>query len=109
MQTQFQRKMLLKYGQGITLLDATYKTTKYDIPLYNMCVNTNFGFLICGSFFISSDTTSSVAEALQVFKEWNPGWHPENFMCDYDLKEIRAVEETFSGIMYLVHLNTQYF
>lgn len=34
-QTDWQREMLLKYGNTMTLMDATYKVTKYDIPFPN--------------------------------------------------------------------------
>jgi hypothetical protein len=33
-QEEWQRKLLLKYGSDLALLDATYKTTKYAMPLF---------------------------------------------------------------------------
>jgi len=81
-------------------MDATYNTTKYEVPLYNLCVNTNVGFHIVASFFISRDTKSNVAEALDIIRRWNSSWEPTNFMCDYDLREIGAIESIFKGIQY---------
>ncbi|KAL5008843.1 hypothetical protein ScPMuIL_014424 [Solemya velum] len=93
-QTRFQQTLMAKYG-AVTLMDATYKTTKYEIPLYNLCVQTNVGFFIVASFFLSADTTTCIAEALEVIKGWNPSWHPENFMCDFDMREIGALQSIF--------------
>ena len=33
-QDEWQRELLMTYGNTITLMDATYKTTKYSIPLF---------------------------------------------------------------------------
>lgn len=44
-QTEWQKRLLNMYGQEICLLDATYKTTKYDLPAFFVCVNTNVGYI----------------------------------------------------------------
>ena len=33
-QDDWQKDLLVKYGNTITLIDATYKTTKYDLALF---------------------------------------------------------------------------
>lgn len=48
-QEKWQRDLLLKYGGEICLLDATYKTTKYAVPLFFLCVKTNSGFAVAGN------------------------------------------------------------
>ena len=35
------RRLYRRYGRNLILLDATYKTTKYALPLYFMVVQTN--------------------------------------------------------------------
>ena len=35
------RRLCRRYGRDLILLDATYKTTKYALPLYFMVVKTN--------------------------------------------------------------------
>ena len=40
-QTQGQQRLLNRYGNDLYLLDTTYKTTKYDIPVFFLCVKTN--------------------------------------------------------------------
>lgn len=47
-QEEWQRDLLLKYGGEICLLDATYKTTKYAVPLFFLCVKTNIGYAVVG-------------------------------------------------------------
>ena len=47
-----------KYGNCIALLDATYKTTKYSIPLFFVAVKTNMKYMVVGSFVIQEETTS---------------------------------------------------
>ena len=33
-QEEWQRGLLCKYGSKVTIIDATYKTTKYNLPLF---------------------------------------------------------------------------
>ena len=40
-QTEKQNRLLQKYGNYICLMDATYKTTRYALPLFFLCVRTN--------------------------------------------------------------------
>ena len=54
-QEKWQRDLLVKFGNTITLIDATYKTTKYEIPLFFLSVKTNVsGFRIHSIIRISS-------------------------------------------------------
>lgn len=47
-QENWQRNLLIKYGNEISLIDATYKTTKYALPLFFVCVKTNCGYSVVG-------------------------------------------------------------
>ena len=42
-QEKWQRDPMQQYANNISLLDATYKTTKYDLSLFFLCVKTNVG------------------------------------------------------------------
>lgn len=95
-QSKSQQRLLERYGK-ITLLDATYKTTRYALPLFFLCVKTNVNYQVVGMFLIQNETTDEIAAALQIFKDWNPAWNPEYVMTDFDEKEINAVERTFLG------------
>ena len=106
-QTTWQRRLLSKYGNDICLLDATYKATRYALPLFFLAVKTNVDYQVVTSLFVLQDeSTDSIKEALQVIKDWNPDWQPSFFMTDFCKEEIHAVEETFPGItkLSILHL-----
>ena len=48
-QTQWQKELLKHYGNNISLIDATYKTTRYDLALFFICVRTNVGYSVVHS------------------------------------------------------------
>ena len=54
-QTQWQNEMLPKYGNTMTLLDATYKTTMYDLALFFVTVQTNAGYTVAAKFLVHSE------------------------------------------------------
>ena len=47
-QESWQRDLLVRYGSSLCLMDATYKTTKYSLPLFFLCVLTNAGYMAVG-------------------------------------------------------------
>ena len=54
------------YGDSITLMDATYKTTKYELPLFFVSVKTNVGYSVVADFIVQSETTEHITEALKI-------------------------------------------
>lgn len=86
-----------KYGNEICLLDATYKTTKYSIPLFFLAVKTNVDYQIIGSFAMQDETTIAITEALSILKSWNDNWNPKTFMVDNCEEEINSIEKNFPG------------
>jgi len=64
-----ERDLLAKFGNTITLIDATYKTTKYEISLFFLSVKTNVGYMVVAEFIISSESAEEIAEALSVLKD----------------------------------------
>ena len=86
----------------MSLLDATYKTMKYELPLFFLCVHTNVGYLVVADFIIQGETAERIQEALDVLKSWNPQWRPNYFMTDYSEAELQAIESSFpSTTIYL--------
>jgi len=79
------------------LLDATYRTFRYSVPLLFLCVRTNVNYVIVGVCVTQSESTSDIKEALQVFKDWNPDWKPSHFMVDFCEAEICGLGEVFNG------------
>ena len=51
-QTKWQRRLLNRYGNELSLLDATYCTTKYALPLFFLVVKTNVDYQVVGSFVL---------------------------------------------------------
>ena len=96
-QEQWQRELLAKYGNDISLIDATYKTTRYDIALFFVCVKTNVGYCVVGEFVIQDETAEQIEEALEILKRWNPHWQPKYFMTDYSEAELLAIEKCFNS------------
>ena len=79
-QSKEQRRLLSRYG-NMCLLDATYRTIRYALPLFFLCLKTNVGYQVVGLFVIQQG--------------WNPEWTPKNFMVDFADEEIQAIEATF--------------
>ena len=44
-QEVLQRELLVKYGE-LVLMDATYRTTCYDLALFFLVVHTNTGYIV---------------------------------------------------------------
>ena len=97
-QTEWQRRLLALYGNDLSMLDATYRTTRYSLPLFFLAVKTNVDYQIVGSFVTQSERTDAIKEAIGILKEWNPNWKPNFFMTDFSEEEIQAIEETYPGI-----------
>ncbi len=94
-QEEWQKELLTRYGNTLTLMDATYKTTKYSIPLFFLCVKTNVSYTVVAEFIIQSETSEHILEALSMLKSWNPSWEPVYFMMDYSDAEMAAVRGLF--------------
>ncbi|XP_078349678.1 uncharacterized protein LOC144634557 [Oculina patagonica] len=94
-QTKWQRRLLNRYGNELSLLDATYRTTKYALPLFFLVVKTNVDYQVVGSFVLQSEASTEIEKALKVISEWNPDWSPKSFLVDYSEAEIGAVERLF--------------
>ena len=86
-----------KYGNHICLLDATYKTTKYAIPLFFLAIKTNVDYQVIGSFAMQDETVEAITEALAILKKWNNDWNPKCFMVDNCEEEIVSIETLFPG------------
>ena len=97
-QVAWQQELLIRYGNYISLIDATYKTMRYELPLFFVCVRTNVGYCVVADFIVQSECAVSIKEALLVLRSWNPEWNPPFFMSDFSEAEISALEQTFPGV-----------
>ena len=76
-------------------MDATYKTTRYAISLFLVCVHTNVGYKVVAESMCQSEDQATIREALAIIKGWNPAWNPAYFMVDYSGAEMATLEEHF--------------
>ena len=102
-QTESQRRLLARYGK-ICLIDATYKTMRYAMPLFFLCVKTNVNYEVVAAFICQNETTAEIEKALSIIHEWNSDWVPQYFMSDFDEKEIHAIESAFKSSNAFVYL-----
>jgi hypothetical protein len=100
-QASWQKYLLNRYGNEFVLLDATYKTTQYALPLFFLCVQTNNGYCVVATMIMENEDTSSLSEALEILKTENSTWHPAAFMIDASDIEMNAIGAIFKGINFL--------
>ena len=95
-QEPWQKRLLLRYENELVLLDATYRTTCYSLPLLILVVKTNIDYQFAGAFAPENESEKSITEALRILKQWNPEFKPKYFMTDYSTEEIGALKTVFS-------------
>ena len=91
------------YGNTMCLMDSTYKTTRYDLPLFFICVRTNARYCVVAEFIGQSELVTNIIEALQLIMSWNPQWKPKFFMTDCSEAEISALESCFPNTTVYLH------
>ena len=96
-QSKQQCRLLEKYGQDVIQLDATYRTTKYAIPFFQLCITTNIDYQPVAIFVCEFEDSATILEPLQIICDWNPLWKPKHFMVDFAESEINAIEQLFPG------------
>ncbi|XP_065670722.1 uncharacterized protein LOC105849232 isoform X2 [Hydra vulgaris] len=96
-QDAWQQRLLLRYGNELAFLDATYRTTRYALPLFFLVVKTNIDYQIVAIFVCENETTEAITEALMCIKDWNPSFQPTYFFTDYSNEEINSLESVFVG------------
>ena len=80
-------------------MDATYKTTKYSIPLFFLCLKTNVNYTVVA---LQTENSDHIFEALSIIKFWTPNWDPKYFITDYSDTEMSAINKfnpPFPGLL----------
>ncbi|XP_047124564.1 uncharacterized protein LOC100210608 isoform X2 [Hydra vulgaris] len=101
-QDMWQKRLLLRYGPELVFLDATYRTTRYALPLFFLVVKTNIDYQVVAIFVCENETTDAITEALMCIKEWNSKFQPKYFLTDYSNEEINSLESVFPGCSVLI-------
>jgi len=77
--------------------------TKHALQLYFICVKTNSGYIVTGTFLTQNDSAMTISEALRVLQLLNSEWQPKSFMMDKSTAQANAVKDTFgSGIAIII-------
>ena len=88
-------ELFSRYGNEMSLIYATYKTTKYDLPLFLICVCTNINYSIVAEFIVQSEDTDSILEAVNILNEWNPKWAPNFFSATTQRQKLEHLNRHF--------------
>ena len=75
-------------------MDATYKTTKYAIPVFFVCVHGNTGYTIVAKFLCQIEDSGSIEEDLELLQTWNEFWTPKYFVVDFSF----AIKKSFPDV-----------
>ena len=78
-------------------MDATHKTTCYELPLFVLCVSTIVGYVNVASFLLADEKWESIKAGLRQISQWNPDRHPKHFMSDFHEGQILALQLIFPG------------
>ena len=73
----------MTHGSDMRLIDATYKTTIYDVPLFFLCVFSNVRYINVATLLLSDETLQSIEAGLKQISDWNPQWKPAQFITDF--------------------------
>lgn len=73
-QVVWQQHLLSLYSKELVFMDATYKTSKYAVPMFFVSVQTNCGHFVVGVFLMETEDSQSLTEALQIFSSMNNNW-----------------------------------
>lgn len=89
--------MLNTFGSYMCLIDSTYNTSVYDLPLFALAVKTNVGFTYVVTSLIVNETTASFVDILTRVRQSNPSWNPAAFVTDFNEAQINALTTVFPG------------
>lgn len=82
-------------------IDAMFKTTMYNLALFQLMVPTAVGYITVAHFFCESENSEDVALALVIIKEWMSAdrlhWKCTDFMSDKSAAISNALEKVFPG------------
>jgi hypothetical protein len=97
-----QKRMLALHG-SIIGMDATYRTQKWGLPFFMIVVITAQGEGYPAVYFwVSSETTEAIAEALLFIKRLVPNWQPGVMIVDHSAAEVGAIEIVFPNVYILL-------
>ena len=100
-QSKEMKNMYERYGNHMILLDATYKTPNYALPLFFVVVQANVNFQVCCCIIVlQEESTEIITKPLKIFREWNPMVSPKYAFVDFGEREITSLEIALRQLRY---------
>ena len=97
-QSKEMKNIYERCGNHMILLDATYRTTRYALPLFFVVVQTNVNFQVCRVIVLQEESTEMITKTLKIFKEWNSMVSLKYAFVDFDEREITLLEIVFERV-----------
>ena len=88
-QNRLKKRLFARYCNKLTLVDATYRMTRYALPLLFLVVKINIDYEIVAVFCTENETEESIEMALSIIKTWNQTVNPMYGMTDYYVENLR--------------------
>ena len=99
-QSKEMKNMYKRYGNHMILLDATYKTPNYELPLFFVVVQANVNFQVCYIIVLQEESTEIITKPLKIFREWNPMVSPKYAFVDFGERQITSLEIVLRQLRY---------
>ena len=64
-QSKEMKNMYKRCGNRMILLNATYRTTKYALPLFFVVVQTNVNFQVCCVIVLQEESTEMITKGIK--------------------------------------------
>ncbi|EFX80129.1 hypothetical protein DAPPUDRAFT_318741 [Daphnia pulex] len=94
-QTKTQKELFSKFPE-VVILDSTYRTNKFKMPLFTLMLVDYFGIgQPVGVVFMKDKTAANIQTALKIFASYNDVEKTKMVVTDKDFKELAAVEVVF--------------
>ena len=92
------KEIFHRYGNELVFIDATYKTTKYTLPLFFLVIKTNVNYQVYAVIVLQEESTEMIIRALNTIEMWNPEIFPKYALVDFDEREIVSLESIYPNI-----------
>ena len=101
----FSPKLLdFNVGDGFNTYQFYLLVCRYALPLFFLCVRTNFQYIVVAVFIPENEDMDSLEEVLALLKTENRSWNPKNMMVDFSAAEMGAIETCFPGKVPSIHI-----
>ena len=92
------------YGNTVTLMDAIYRTCKYNLPCFFLTVKTTVGIgQVVATIIPEFESEEMILQGLKIVKTLNPTWNPSFFMMDKSEVKLNAIAQIYPKAVHLLY------